>query len=370
MPTFEVYRLRLRGPLRVGERGVGLEGSTPTVPSDTLFSALCMAMRWQLGVGWLEEWLAAYRDGRPPLLLSSTFPYVAAVDGQGEEIKETSTWLCWPRPRLLLARDPSRKAGGDGPDHKRVKKIRWVGERLFRRILAGAPTLHELDDGAVWDPEGVWWPQADRPTPQRDDRPLWGSPEAVPRVALDRLSTRSNLFRTARMAYRAAGAFQAGLFFLVAWRDEQWREMFDASLLALSELGLGSERSVGYGQFELVDKEPPSITFPDDGLHAVLLSSYHPTPEEVDRDVLDDAQIELHVRRGWVTSPEGSGWRRRSVHMLAPGSVVRRVGDPLGHLVDVTPPGFDAHPVYRCGYGLAVPCVAPQEVEAREEDEG
>lgn len=365
MPTFEVYRLRLRGPVRVGERGVGMEGSTLTVPSDTLFSALCVAMRWQLGIGWLDEWLAAYRAGRPPLLLSSTFPYVAAGDGQDNA---GQTWLCFPRPRLRLVEQPSRDAAGSEHDHKRVKKVRWVGEALFRNIVAGNATRHDLADDAVWESEGVWWAGAERPPRPAEDPPLWHSPEPVPRVTLDRVSMRSNLFRTARVAFRAAGPLRAGLFFLVAWRDEQWREIFETSLRALGELGLGSERSVGFGQFELDDKAPQSVTFPDNGSHAVVLSFYHPTEAEIEH-VLDDARIELASRRGWVTSPEGSGWRRATVRMLAPGSVVRRVNDPLGHLVDVTPVGFTAHRVYRYGYALAVPCVAPQQLEAREESE-
>ena len=63
MASIFAYPLRLRSPLHVGERGVGLEAARHFVPADTLFSALCSVWRLLYGVDAL---------GRDVLARSST----------------------------------------------------------------------------------------------------------------------------------------------------------------------------------------------------------------------------------------------------------------------------------------------------------
>jgi CRISPR-associated protein Csm4 len=342
--------LRLRGPFRVGERGVGMEGALATVPSDTLFSALTMAVRLSDGAADTARWLEPFRAGAPPFLLSSTFPVV--TDGDGRR------WRCLPRPRLPLNRRGATDEGA-AVAPKALKRLTWVGEDLFRRLIAGEAVFPDLQRGAIWDAEQVWWGAAAPPHP--DDGPLWTRPEPVARVALDRASVRSQLFRSARVFYRSIGVLRAGLYVLVRFNDERWRERFERALFVLGELGIGSERSIGHGQFQIEGWE--ALTFADQGPYVVVLSFYAPTPSEHAAGVFREARVELSPRRGWVTSPEGAGWLRAQVTMVAPGSVVRRVGETLGQLVDVTPRDFTAHPVYRYGYALAVPCVDPATLE-------
>jgi len=85
MPNSIVYRLTFRSPVRIGERGVGLEATRPYVPADTLFSAICIMWRELYDVNDLKEAVLkpSGSDGEAvqqmPLIISSAFPYAGAV---------------------------------------------------------------------------------------------------------------------------------------------------------------------------------------------------------------------------------------------------------------------------------------------------
>jgi CRISPR type III-A-associated RAMP protein Csm4 len=60
------------------------------------------------------------------------------------------------------------------------------------------------------------------------------------------------------------------------------------------------------------------------------------------------------ARGGRVDSPAGSGELKKQIQMVAEGSVLIAETAPRGTAADVAPDGF-AHPVFRCGFALAVP---------------
>lgn len=332
----ELYRLRMLSPLHLGERGIGMEEAGKTVPSDTLFSALCWAVREVEGSGWLEELLAAFLRGPAPFLISSTFPW-------GGDVR------FYPRPMLPLPSQPPEGAPDEGSTAaaKRLKRVAFVSEGLFRRWLAGETLSAEVEDDNFL-PGGLWTTAAERERLPAGKRGLWEGSETVPHVALDRASNESALYHVGELRYREG----CGLWFGVRWREPGWREILEVALSCLGEAGIGGERSAGRGQFRWEREAAPGLPTPSEGgQRAVTLSLYHPTEAEVERGVLEAASYRLRDRRGWIGSREGQGWRSRAVRMLAEGSVVGAAA--AGDLVDVTPEGFRAHRVYR--YGLAFP---------------
>lgn len=335
MEQQDIYRLHLLSPLHVGERGVGMEETAATVPSDTLFSALCWGLLELEGPGWLDDWLDAFARRPAPLLITSTFPWAGGV-------------RFYPRPMLKIPFSGVYQRPAQHSHGKLLKKITHTSEAIFQRILLGQP----LDDERVEEnilPGGLWITTAEREALPDNMNRIWEIPSPVPRVALDRASNTSSLYHVGEVRY----ADSCGLWFAVRWREPAWRELLEKALSCLGEAGIGGERSAGRGQFRWERWEGAQLpTATAGGARVVTLSLYHPTAGEVERGLMDGASYRFRVRRGWVGSGAGQGWRTRAVRMLAEGSVIG-MADEAGDLVDVTPEGFTAHPVYR--YGLAFP---------------
>jgi CRISPR-associated protein Csm4 len=333
-----IYRLRLTSPLHLGERGIGMEEAGETVPSDTLFSALCWGLREAEGTGWLEELLDSFRRGPAPFLLTSTFPWAGGV-------------RFLPRP-MLPPPDPGDGAGAAeppaAPSRKRLKGVAFISEGIFRRWLAGESLVGQMAEANFLSGGRLWVSTDERAGLPHGLRDVWASGDPAPHVALDRVTAASTLYHVGELRYREG----CGLWFGVRWREPGWREPVEAALSCLGEAGIGGERSTGRGQFRWEPREVEDLPAPGEGARrAVTLSLYHPTRGEVEGGSLDGASYRLRLRRGWVGSPGGQGWRGKAVRMLAEGSVIG--ADAAGNLADVTPEGFTTHAVYR--YGLAFP---------------
>ena len=83
-----------------------------------------------------------------------------------------------------------------------------------------------------------------------------------------------------------------------------------------------------------------------------LLSLY--APSEHDAVDWSRGSYWLVERSGRVDSPAGSGELKKTVRMVAEGSVIYAPSAPGGAAPDVAPDGFP-HPVYRAGFAVAVP---------------
>jgi hypothetical protein len=62
----------------------------------------------------------------------------------------------------------------------------------------------------------------------------------------------------------------------------------------------------------------------------------------------------LTERGGRIDSPRRSGETKKVVRMVEEGSVLLAAAPPTGGVPDVAPDGFP-HPVFRCGFALAIP---------------
>lgn len=323
MATFDRYILQLAGPLHLNSRGIGIEATDLTVRSDTLFSALCVGIAETQGASALEDLLEWYNAGEAPFFVSSTFPWAGAL-----------SFL--PRPRIVSAGGVARRA-------------RWVTAAILGRLLQGGDLSGEDDERHFLPESGAWMSTAERgaavpPLP-------WWTVDQVPRVSLDRATQASAVYRCGRAIYRA----EAGLYFLVDWRERAWEPAFDAALAYLADGGIGGERSAGHGQFRLRTHDRFEIPDVPDAPTRFTLGLYHPTRTEVAAGALaDPACFDLEARGGWMAGSGRNGVWRRSVRMLAEGALVRTGGGTPGDLVDVTPEGYLAHRVYRYGVALTL----------------
>ena len=352
------YRLAMRTPLHVGERGIGVEETLDYVPSDSLFSALA--------VTWLR--MAEHRDTldglqekmeREPLLLTSAFPFIGSV-------------LLFPKPQLGLAPDSA-----EGESGKEYKRVRWVSTDVFSALLNG-PEQPALDGlwaaRALLQDNSVWVTQAEserlqgefgfvepnRPAARHVEGTTFWNSMRVPKVTVDRLTNASQIFHVGRVHF----ATGCGLWFM-AQGEETRLDRVEAALNLLADDGLGGQRSRGNGQFTWAATTPPPLPQVESG-YRVLLSRLAPRETEMALLRAAHASYQLTLIGGFSGTPHDPPLIRRQVRMLVEGSVIGAAAPQadgaesraVGGLVDVTPTEAEkwlGHPIFRYGYGFTAP---------------
>jgi len=373
MPQLNIYTLRPRGALHVGQHGIGQEETACHVPAGTLFAALVAT--WVGAGGKGERWGELFPRAGAPFLLTSAFPHAGGV-------------RFYPLPQVNLV--PLGVEAGER--RKELRQIAFVSEGILGRIVAGEslagylpPPGRDPGAGVFLQGKALWLtaqeipllPRAMRtlagPAGREKERParalqhlhVWKT-DKVPRVTVNRINSASNLFHTGRVTF-APGC---GLWFGVEWRRPEatmgdgvtCREALERALSLLADGGLGGERAVGYGAFRW--EHGGSVSWPDPlpGAPYLTLSRYHPRPDEAPAAFTGDpVAYSLVAVAGYLQTPAGAAQRRRRLWLAAEGSVLRAVGDgPYGDVTDVRPRVGDfPHPVWR--YGLACP-IAIKEV--------
>jgi len=334
-----LIKLSPRSSLHLGQREQWLEGSQTYIPSDTIFSALCHCHL--LLYGEVESLLAEFKEGNPPFLLSSAFPW------WGDD-------FYFPLPKNQLVAD------------KDLKKIKFVNQTLLLRLLLGEK-LQDLKDEMEINQKLKYLPliKKEHQTGEANsaiksealskgldlDDKCWQS-EEIPRVALNRLNNHpgENFFHFGQVTY----AKDAGLFILVEIKNKKWQQKIEALFRLMCDEGIGGDRTCGKGLFRqpvFLDFEPPHIEEPT---ASYSLSAYFPRPEEVAG--LDESFYELEERKGYIFSPYNRSLRRRSIRVFTEGCVFRYKGQRIGKLENIAPDIFNTHPVYRYGFLLSFPC--------------
>ncbi|RMD77671.1 MAG: type III-A CRISPR-associated RAMP protein Csm4, partial [Chloroflexi bacterium] len=242
MPTFTVYRLvpphnTATLAFHFGRQGIGLEETSETLASDSLFAALvaqaALSMA-EVGNDGAPAWVRPFMHGEPPLRHSSLLPAIGELP-------------LLPRPLL-----PLRLAETATVQAKQLKKLRYLSPALFAAACRGEElpaTIIALQQGKVWltEEEAHRLPTPWRPAANESDEawrkrlkvtPLWQI-EATPHVALDRLSAASAYYEVGRVVFASA----VGLHVLVTFHDPAAQPDFERLLTLLGESGLGGKRT-------------------------------------------------------------------------------------------------------------------------------
>jgi CRISPR-associated protein Csm4 len=345
----DIFHLEARSTFHFGERGVGIEESADHAPSDTVFSALCHTVLTTATRGTLENMLDAFAAHQPPFLIGGGYPYVRLND---------ALLRFYPAPAMFPFIPTANLKPEKGAEFNQKRKAHWLSETLFYAWLNGELTATQLvDQTTLLHGDKVLVTNqeqkqlADEHFLYDDTSRLWHVGE-VPRVAVDRITNASNVYQVGRLTFVRGGGLWCACACL-NWNAARMRELFTW----MGHVGMGGERSSGYGQFGVLDALVSlDIPNPSDTRYFVTLAHYHPQPTE--RPVLGErAAYALLLRRGWMDSPADRGLRRPPVRMVAAGSVLHSLPDEnvYGELVDVTPAAFGGdHRIWRYGYALAV----------------
>lgn len=327
-----LFHLKPLSPFHLGEATGAMDRVSEVAHSDTVFSGLCHAWLRLYGTESLEALLRDMRGESPPLRLSSAFPF---WEKQGGEIVY---YLPWPRGGELSLRFRDRKA---------AKRVPFLPLKLFERFFAAEP--------AAEGPEG----HARRTeVSEEDEQSLKEEAEKLSEGI--KVDTRVSA-ALCRLTMSAVPYHLSALRFSEGWGlylfldgDEEWLRMAEGALRLLGDMGLGGDRSSGYGCFRLESGDASlfdRIMGMDGGRH-MALSVVFPRPEE--RGGLAGSRIALLERKGWIDSPETRrAYRRKRVLLVEEGSVLS--APVRGTLVDVTPEGWPGHRVYRYGIGFYLP---------------
>nr|WP_320012212.1 type III-A CRISPR-associated RAMP protein Csm4 [uncultured Desulfobulbus sp.] len=320
------YHLFFYQPVHFGLEGIGQENIEQTVRSDTLWGAI------------IQKWILLYADDpselcrNMPFTLSSCFPLVS---GQ----------RYFPVPLGALDRLMDLAAMGKIAAGritvKDIKKIRYIAESLLADILDGQPIEDKISADNVL-------PRIKEGQQQPDEKDIFTRQEQRPRLRTNQLAggvDAEGFFYCTDQFF----ARESGLFFLAEFTERQTQHKFEAALRLLGDSGLGADRSVGRGCFTFSRE---SVHFPQTKNRGrqLLLSLYHPLPEEVNRGVMAKgaSAYSLIRRYGHGGSTLVSRFRRADCWMLSEGSILPFA--PVGHSPVVLKADAQIpHDIYRNG---------------------
>lgn len=289
----------------------GLSGFLDLAPrSDTLFGAVCWAIRWIDGEEALLDLLGRADAREPPFLVSSAFPFA--------ESGARRTFLL-PRPLLpAAAHDDDAMAVS-----KAVRRIRWVSAGLFADILAGRLPPGALAAGLA------------AKNLQEKDRAIGREDELLPhfhsldvdRNGINRLTgaVSEGLLFTSRIEMVQDG----GYFCLVQPRRPGVVSRVMAAFRFLADRGIGGDSSVGRGQFQVAFEDEDPFQAPSDGEDVITLSLFHPSNGDLRHLAAHRERVHCTVetRRGRLEqmyAPHARVWKP-ALRYLSEGSVFPRL---------------------------------------------
>lgn len=334
MSQTKVVRLRFKGPLHLSDVRADYGSSNKLIHSDTFHTALqaCLAM-----AGKLPE------DGNIRVVNSSLFPFYHQAN---------KLHYFFPKPYLEFAGLSDDTLLSNKGLAKKLKKISWISAPLFVELMQNKAMQVDWSQHAHWN---AYFHDGSSPIP-----------ELMLSSVRPRVTVRRNLDGegNSKPFYMDELRFieGAGLFCLIQGNDFS---LFEKALSILQEQGIGTDRSVGLGQFEadIVDENPlaslmnlQSDTFCSLGLIA-------PKHEEellewTEGVQSDKVRYELIERGGWITSVQGK--RKLNQFYFKEGAVfcgsIQGVAPKGKSDINLTPQieGVN-HPIWRSGQSLCIP---------------
>ncbi len=339
---FEVIKLNFLTPLHIGRGRDELDKSEHIYPSDSMKAAI-----YAIGRSSYPEWENQDRffsDFR----ISSCFPYF-----QDE--------LFFPRPlvnKVIRITDDADAAGSA----KRIKRIEYLSFPIFQDILdpdASDIFISRTDlspDGAFVFSHNM---RLNNESAERNKSSEVFMRSAIQqRVLVPGDGTNTRPFYIDRV-YFAEGS---GLFFLACFANERIRREVFNTLRILGETGIGTDRSVGNGLFEVVwtVDRPHFIDIRDNesGTLQMPLGYYLPTEDEMDSIDLSASKWSLVKRGGYMAGSENERHRhllKRSIFMFNHGSAFTAKKKLIGKIAELKPEWNEAmHPVWRCGMPIII----------------
>lgn len=321
MPRFKVIKLRNLSPIHIGTGRESYDISAGELHSDMLSAALAAV---SISTGICKDVLSLLSSIR----VSSAFPYWDKL-----------YFLPKPQGRLNAVIEGQH----EHEYRKRLKNIRYVDLSLWKQ-LANGETLH-LGSRQV------------------QNQFLVSSDKTIGKICQSQVSQRVSVSRD---GHSDAEPFffdwhyydsRAGLYSIVD-ADDATLKTFVELFRLLGESGIGTDKSVGGGRFD-VELDEFEIVEPADADSTMLLSLYIPTEEEFQGLLDDRPRYTLLQRGGYMAASSVERFRhlrKKTIYTFGVGSVFQTKKELCGKIVDIAPEWNDAemHPVYRSGKPITI----------------
>lgn len=322
MAGYTIFKLRNLSPLHIGTGKENYDFSASQWQSDAISAALASVRAMQGMCDDIRGFLNSF-------VVSSAFPYI-------------NDYLFLPKPQGKISVKVLDKE--EHEYRKKLKKIKFIECSLWQKLISGE-TLEV----------GYNQLQSEYLLPSTDvdfAKPMQS--QVTQRVSVPRDNTDAQPFFFDWTYFRN----NAGLFFMVEAEEETINEL-KSLMEMLGETGIGTDKNVGGGKFE-VEKSEIKICFPAKANASLLLSTFIPTKEELQKLNLTNSKYELIHRDGYLAGSLETDFRhlrKKSVYMFNVGSVFM-TNEPLeGTIVDLKPDWNDErmHSIYRSGKPFVLP---------------
>lgn len=321
--TYLLYKLKFPNGIHVGANS-SLELTNTIVSSDVFYSAF------------YAEYVRIFGENDRELLQLTENDEFKVSDLLPFKEMKTETVFYVPKPFVNdIERKQSNNENEQVVDRKKVKKLSYIpASRLneYFEFLETGKNFPEIDDD-------------------------FGEKELHTKNKVSRIGEDTELYNIEVFRFNK----DSGLYFIVQL-PEKWQERFENVLESLSLTGIGGKKSAGYGQFI---RELKTENYKEDAifLHTnlkkistsgkyLLLSSYLPQKDEIEKIKNKENGYQLIKRSGFVNSPKYSEnpQKRKQVYMISSGSVLNF--KPAGRLADLKLHGN--HSIYRMGKPIVI----------------
>ena len=333
MATFNIYKLHFTSPLHISDRRDDYGKSLRTIQSDTMYAALTDVLA--------KTGHTIKDDGDLGFAISSLFPYY-------QESEETEPVYFLPMP--FQTHMPELK---DVAMAKMVKKVKWVDNSLYSKVLQGISLFEESE-------EYVKQIQSSYLTGRVLPASIDGSKDFINSKVFQRVKKEDRTGQEDALPYyidRITFRDLSGLFFMVVGDTA----LLDEALKVLALEGIGTDRHVGLGAFEYL-KDEINIEIPSKADYQVSLSLFIPeTPEQLKMLLASDkVAYDFERRGGWITN---TTYRKDAIYGFLPGSVFCNTGyNIIGKIANLQPKDENGqpmtpHPIWRNGKSIMLPII-------------
>lgn len=311
-------------PVHIGTGRESYDVAASELHSDTLSAALASIAVTQgvINGDEVETFLRSFR-------ISSAFPF-------------WKNYFFLPKPQGRLS--VQVKGMEEFQYRKQLKKVKFVELSLWNELISG----HKVSVDISQLHGAFLIPLSDNPEPLTISKS-----QVNERVCVPRDGDEATPFFFDWHYYNK----DAGLYCLIDMDDTQ-EKRFLKLFESLGESGIGTDKSIGGGHFE-VETDSLKINEPADANASVLLSLYVPSRDEYEGLFTSLPRYSLLLRGGYMAGSsreELRHLRKKSVYMFGVGSVFHTANPLEGCVVNVMPQWNDSamHPVFRSGRALSL----------------